>query len=123
VGPVSAGTIAVRGYLYHASLTARPAYHGGLGGTSTPAWTVALIAGIVVLTLVGAAWLVIIAFRQRPQHEDDDDANPGFGGGGSGRPPDGPCGPGSEPEWWPEFERQFAAHVEGLAERPALASR
>jgi hypothetical protein len=52
--------------------------------------------------------LCVIVDRSRPVDDSD-----GGGGrdGGSGPPmPKGPA-PGAQPDWWPEFERQFAAHV------------
>ena len=50
--------------------------------------------------------------RRRPSDDEDGDSQGGGGRGGPG--PDGPSGPDGDPAWWPEFERQFAAHVEGL---------
>jgi hypothetical protein len=41
----------------------------------------------------------------------DDDGGGGDGGGGSG-PVDGDPDPGSDPERWDEFERDFWSHVE-----------
>jgi hypothetical protein len=49
--------------------------------------------------------------RWRPSDDDDGDFR---GGGGDSPGPDVPTGPDGAPAWWPEFERQFAAHVEGL---------
>ena len=77
---------------------------------------IALTVGILLLALLATAWFVLTQFSHGGRGADDDDANPGPGGGGSGRPPNGPSGPTSEPEWWGEFERQFAAHVRNQSE-------
>ena len=87
---------------------------GAGGGSSTGSVAIALTIGILVVILLGTAWLVLGRFSHGTPGGDDDDASPGPGGGGWGRPPSGPCGPTSEPEWWGEFERQFAAHVQSL---------
>jgi hypothetical protein len=50
----------------------------------------------------------------RPRPGDDDDGDSRGGGGRGGPGPDAPRGPAGDPAWWPEFERQFAAHVDGL---------
>jgi hypothetical protein len=95
----------------HGSIATRFALGGAGGGPSTSAVAIALTVGILLLALLGTAWFVLTQFSHGGRGADDDDANPGPGGGGSGRPPNGPSGPTSEPEWWGEFERQFAAHV------------
>jgi hypothetical protein len=85
--------------------------------------------GYITLALVlvtGTAWLFwlvscFVVIQRRPDDESDGGDGPG-GGGGSGPGGGGP-GPGglesdprrdplgSEPPWWPEFERQFAAYT------------
>jgi hypothetical protein len=71
----------------------------------------AAIAAFLIAYMGAVIWFCIWSLRRwRP---GDDDADEG-GGGGSGRrgdppPPVGP--PDCDPEWWPEFERQFAAYV------------
>jgi hypothetical protein len=59
--------------------------------------------GIAVLT----AWLL------HKKHGGPDDS--GWRGGSGGPPSPEPPPPG-EPSWWPEFEREFAAHVAGKRE-------
>jgi hypothetical protein len=42
--------------------------------------------------------------------DDDDDREDGGGGGRRPTPPGPRSSP--EPDWWPEFERQFAAYMQ-----------
>jgi hypothetical protein len=70
-----------------------------------------------LLVVIAALGLILLAAAysgaraERGAGEDDDG---GGGGGGSvrrtplGRPPEPP---GAEPEWWPRFEREFAAYA------------
>jgi hypothetical protein len=77
---------------------------------------IAVVLGSVVVGLVLCGILLLGALvPPRPEHRDDGDTDSGWGRGGPGGPPgpgDGPPRPESGPLWWPEFERQFAAHVE-----------
>ena len=41
------------------------------------------------------------------------------GGGGGGRTPTPP----PDPPWWPDFEREFRAHVRGRESRPPVGGR
>jgi hypothetical protein len=89
------------------------------------------IAALVLLAVFVAALglTVVKAVRADGGSGDGSDGADGGGGGGGGgvRPPGGgpPVLPGADPEWWPQFEREFAAHaarVEGESERdPAVA--
>jgi hypothetical protein len=116
MGAVSVGAAALSGSMDHGSIATRFALGGAGGGPSTSAVAISLTVGILLLALLGTAWFVLTQFSHGGRGADDDDANPGPGGGGSGRPPNGPSGPTSEPEWWGEFERQFAAHVRSQSE-------
>src|SRR6478735_1076252 len=81
------------------------------GGSAAVNW-VAVISVIItsVVIIAGIATIVAGVRRRHERHRDDDDAD--FWGGGRGGPgPDAPRGPDCDPAWWPEFERQFAAHV------------
>ncbi len=76
----------------------------------------------LVVVLVGFAcitlWLAASSVRQRRLDGDDPGDGDGRYGGGSDRdpnPPDRP--PDGGPAWWPEFERQFAAHVDSCASK------
>jgi hypothetical protein len=69
-----------------------------------------VIAFFVLMTFGGLA-IGFFARRARPSQEDDDGDDSGSGGGGGPRRPTPPPQPGGDPVWWPEFERQFAAHV------------
>jgi hypothetical protein len=117
MGAVTVGAAALSGSMDHGSIAARFALGGAGGGPSTSALAIALTVGILVLTLLGTAWFVLRSSSHGGRGADDDDANPGPGGGGSGPRQNGPSGPTSEPEWWGEFERQFAAYVQSPTER------
>jgi hypothetical protein len=72
------------------------------------------IAFLALMTFGGLA-IGLLARRARPSQEDDD-GDSGSGGGGGPRRPTPPQQPGGDPVWWPEFERQFAAHVRSLSQ-------
>jgi hypothetical protein len=116
MGPVSMGAAALSGSVDHGSIATRFALGGAGAGPSTSTLAIAVTVGLLIVTVLGAAWLVLAQLNQGRRRGDDDDANPGRGDGGSGPPPHDPDGPRSEPEWWGEFEEQFAAHVQGLSE-------
>jgi len=78
----------------------------GTRGNGDPAIAIALL---TLITFGGLA-IGLLAWRARPSQEDDD-GDSGSGGGGGRRRPTPPPQPGGDPVWWPEFERQFAAHV------------
>ena len=75
--------------------------------------------GLITLALVlvtGTAWLfwIVSCFVIQPRPDDESDGGDGPGGGGGPGP--GGVEPnldphGSEPAWWPEFERQFADYT------------
>jgi hypothetical protein len=84
----------------------------------------------VCAMLATVMWLAFrLADDDRGQHRastpEDEDTDRGSGGGGSSRPP-GPDGggghPGAPPDWWPDFECQFAAYVERVDERTAVSA-
>ncbi len=59
--------------------------------------------------------LTVAAAVLRPsRHDGPDDEDPGDGGSGPGNGGDDDPPP---PSWWPEFEREFQAHVERHAAR------
>jgi hypothetical protein len=76
---------------------------------------------VVVITLVGIWLLVRVASSPSDSGEDDggDGGERGGGpdGGGGGTPPGPGPRPEGDPDWWPEFERAFAAHVNGRLTR------
>jgi hypothetical protein len=75
--------------------------------------TPALAALAAGLCLTWAALFDFIVRDDEPPDADDDDGN---GGGGWTPPPAPPRGGlGRDPDWWPEFERAFSAHVAGGA--------
>jgi len=79
---------------------------------SVPVWEVA----VVVLLLATA---VVVAVRRGgsrgPDEEDGGDGGPGGWGRRRGPRPPRDLPPGCGPDWWPEFERQFAAYVDRRA--------
>src|SRR5437660_73394 len=78
------------------------------------AWVGYLVALLVILAFTLPA---MYAWWSLGRHGFGGDSNDDSDDGGSrrGRPPGkSPSGPGNtDPEWWPEFEREFAAHVAG----------
>jgi hypothetical protein len=62
---------------------------------------------IVVLSLIGI-WIVVYIARH---FDEPGDGGEGRDGGGGKSPNPRAPGPSSEPDWWPEFERQFAAYL------------
>jgi hypothetical protein len=99
-------------YLAHLHTAAAVAHAAaGTGGSVITG----ILGSLVVLLVLCAIVLVGVIFPTRPRSGGDEDSDSGWGsGGGGGRP--GPSGrppqPETGPAWWPEFERQFAAHVE-----------
>lgn len=66
---------------------------------------------VLVVTCLGIWLLLRTATHWGSSDDDGGDAGGGGTGGGGGSPsPRGPQ-PDGEPDWWPEFERAFAAHV------------
>lgn len=97
-----------------------PAHSGGPGGL---ALAIALVfVGVIVL---GCATLIVFAAGRGSSDDDDDggggDDRRGDEGGGPPMPPS--PRPQCDPAWWPEFERQFAAHVRAQRVAQLLRSR
>ncbi len=89
------------------------AVHPSSGGAAS----VVALCACAALVLVLLAVVAFAAVRHPPEPRDDEgDSGHGRGNGG-GRGPDPRPPRGGGPAWWPEFERQFAAHVEGLGRR------
>lgn len=96
-------------------------WHAPLGHVSAwVAWLVpVLMMGLSVLAVVS---LYVWSFRHPDLGDEGDDGGSDGGGrgrGNGGRPiPPGPR-PDAEPDWWPEFERSFAAYVDTRLTRTA----
>ena len=80
-----------------------------------PGWWIPYAAsGLVLLVTMCGTYYLCWALDRRDRHNGDSDDDAGGGGGGARRR-DGPTpprgAPDTDPEWWPEFERQFAHHV------------
>jgi hypothetical protein len=85
-----------------------------LQGHPHAATAAALIVYLSLLVLAGI-WVAVHVARHRDEPGDDDSDHDE--GGGLRRPkPTGPR-PDPGPDWWPEFERQFAAYVESRLTR------
>jgi hypothetical protein len=92
-----------------------PTHIAGVGAHGTTIGGFAATAVMVGLCLIGVLVVVIVVLiERRSDRRDGTDGEWGSGGGGRGPhggKPDGPQPTGDAPEWWPEFERQFAEHV------------
>jgi len=71
-------------------------------------WLSYAMVALAVLGLAAIVWVATSSARKQGPGEDD---SPGGGSGGQPRPGPAPGPPSAEPDWWPEFERQFAEHV------------
>jgi hypothetical protein len=63
------------------------------------------------IAIAAAVLALAVAVARRVRRDDGEDEAGGEGGGGNDRLPRPPDAPAGEPDWWPEFERAFAAHV------------
>src|ERR1700733_6709494 len=115
MGPVSVGAAALSGSVDHGSIASGFALGGAGGGHSISTLGIALSVGMLIATLLAASWLLLAQHGGR--RGNDDDGNPGSEGSGWRRPPNGPPGPRPEPEWWGDFERQFASYVQSQSGR------
>ena len=89
----------------------------GIGVAAHPAGSArspAYVSILLLLVLLGIYVLFLWQAVRRSDGGADDSDESGSGGGGWGRGPTPPCPPpDAEPAWWPEFEREFAAYVNG----------
>ena len=78
-------------------------------------WVAVISATIASVAIIFGIASTLAGLRgPRPRPCDDDDGDSGGGDGRGGPGPHAPRSPAGDPAWWPEFERQFAAHVDGL---------
>jgi hypothetical protein len=70
-----------------------------------------LAVAIVACEMLALALLFVYATRHRDEPGSGSDDGGGPGGGGKGPDPSPLAPRGSDPLWWPEFERQFATYV------------
>jgi hypothetical protein len=83
-------------------------------GHASAGW-ITCVASVIVLVgfIAGAPWFGAWSVRRRkPGGGGSDEGYGGGGGGGGGAPTPPNRPPDADPEWWPDFERQFAAYVE-----------
>jgi hypothetical protein len=90
----------------------------GTGGLMIPAAERQLPLPVCALGIAFAlAFAGLIDFIRPDQGHGPEDHNDDGGGGGWPPPPPRGCAP-RDPEWWPDFEREFWAHVSvGAARR------
>jgi hypothetical protein len=94
---------------------AHAGWSAGHGAAPVINWVAVMSVTIAsVVMILGIATTAAGLRRPHQRHSDDDDADFRGDGGPGGPGPDAPRGPEGDPAWWPEFERQFAAHVAGL---------
>ncbi|HEY7630086.1 MAG TPA: hypothetical protein VH817_05265 [Thermoleophilaceae bacterium] len=74
------------------------------------AWANVVLVSLLLLWPALSIW-----FLRR--HDDTDDSGEDGGSGGPPRPEPPPTPDG--PLWWPEFEREFAAHVAAISSTTA----
>ena len=81
------------------------------GSARSPGYVSILLLLVLVAICVLFLWQAVRRSDGGPDDSDESDA----GGGGWGRGgPTPPCPPPDvDPAWWPEFEREFAAYVNG----------
>ena len=95
--------------LAHASWVA-----GQITGAPPP-WTAVVSIGLCVLLFLGVFALALGGFGDGDGSDDTHGGDSGPGGREPRRPPPSDHGPPrGDPSWWPEFERQFAAHLDGI---------
>ena len=92
--------------------TAGGAARAGARGSSDSAVAFLTFAFLTFLMLISLGGLVVrFLAPSATRSQEDEDSDSGSGGGAGPRRPERPPSPGGGPVWWPEFERQFAAHV------------
>jgi hypothetical protein len=77
-------------------------------------WLAYVVSVLVLLGAMCGTYYLCVVLDRRARDRGDSTEGDGEGGGGAKRgggrvPPKPPSG--TDPEWWPEFERQFADHV------------
>jgi hypothetical protein len=93
------------------ALSGRAAHAASAGSL----WLGHVLPAVLLLGYLGAVTWLFVWLLRRSDVEGDEGDDGGGGGGGLRVDPTRPrpCpSPDSEPEWWPQFERDFAAHVE-----------
>ena len=83
-------------------------------------WVAVISVTLTSVVTILAIATIVAGLRRHQRRGDDDDADFPGGGGRGGPGPDVPRGPEGDPAWWPEFERQFAAHVTDVRRSTAM---
>jgi hypothetical protein len=104
-----------------------PAHIAGFGAHGAMSGGAVAPAVMLGLCLLGLLIVMTVMLIQLPtDRRDGTDGDWGSGGGGPGPKGGGPGGPhptGDDPEWWPEFERQFAEYVRSTIRAQATKFR
>lgn len=79
----------------------------GAHASSPPPWSFGLVIGLSLAAAGIDVWL-FMWIRSRDSGGDDEDEP---GGGGLRGPSSPNPRPSEDPEWWPEFERQFGEYA------------
>ena len=92
-----------------------PAHIAGVGVHGVARGGPVTVAAMIGICLLGVLIVLIVMLGRPPtdrRHRNGGDSGSGGGGRGPrGGGPDVPQPSGHDPEWWPEFERQFAEYV------------
>lgn len=79
----------------------------------------ALMLGLALGVVLDATWLTFAYARlTKPGEGGEGEGGEGDRRGGPGPAPADPGPPYEGPDWWPEFERDFRAHLEADEEAP-----
>jgi hypothetical protein len=99
--------VAAAGIVWWVYATVLPAVVASSARPTAPAlWCYALLIGFSLALAWANVWLAVGFVRSRRSGDDDED-----GGGGGNRPVGPRPPPNQDPEWWPEFERQFSEYA------------
>jgi hypothetical protein len=89
-----------------------------VGQTDHASWLGFVVAAVPVCACLGlGVWLIVATGREDSDEDGGDNGDGEGGGGGGGRrgprhPEPGPSLPDDDPEWWPQFERDFADYLQ-----------
>jgi hypothetical protein len=85
-------------------------------GAAAPPWLGYASAALVLAVTLTGIWLLVWSARlANPGGDDDTERSGGPGGRGPETPSPPAPRPDGDPDWWPEFERAFAAYVASRA--------
>jgi hypothetical protein len=85
------------------------------GRAGSAAWIGVVAATVVLLVAVCGVWCYALWVASRWESGGEDSDHGGGGGGGDEGPSPPSRSPETDPAWWPEFEREFAAYIEATS--------